>query len=132
MNGYIVDPAVFYWINVFSNLQIVFGVIGGLSLVAGLIALGVHIYFAHEIDGDEGTEDVSSWVTGCRRNAKLSKKIMIPTLIIAFVFILAAIFIPEKNTSIEMLIARTMTYENTEWTLERLKEAVDYIVAAMH
>jgi len=41
------------------------------------------------------------------------------------------IFIPSRNTMLEMQIARYATYENAEWTVETIKSAVDYIVQAI-
>ncbi len=45
--------------------------------------------------------------------------------------LLGVVFIPDKQTMIEMLVAKTATVENAEWTVDAVKQAVDYIVSAI-
>ena len=41
------------------------------------------------------------------------------------------VFIPNKQTIIEMMIAKKATYDNVSWTIEQVKEAVDYVISAI-
>lgn len=41
------------------------------------------------------------------------------------------VFVPSKETLIEMMIAKQATYENATWTVDALKSAVDYVVQAI-
>ena len=41
------------------------------------------------------------------------------------------VFIPPRETLIEMQIARFTTVENAEWALDAIKSATDYIVSAI-
>ena len=41
------------------------------------------------------------------------------------------VFIPSRETLIEMQIARFTTVENAEWALDAVKSATDYIVSAI-
>ena len=41
------------------------------------------------------------------------------------------IFVPSKETLIEMMVAKQATYENATWTVDALKSAVDYVVQAI-
>ena len=41
------------------------------------------------------------------------------------------VFIPSRETLIEMQIARFTTVENAEWALDAIKSATDYIVSAI-
>ena len=55
-------------------------------------------------------------------------KIAIGVLVISG---LVLVFVPSKETLIEMMIAKQATYENATWTLDALKSAVDYVVQAI-
>lgn len=125
MNNYIINPSVFYWINVFSTLRgfsIAFFVI---SIMAAIGCTIVAIFFYHDSVVYESTRDSSTY------KMKLYRRIAIITTIVAFLSSLVITFLPDKMTSIEMLIARTATYENAELTVQGIKEVVDYIVQAI-
>ena len=62
---------------------------------------------------------------------KFFKKCAIITGMFGLVAIIASIFIPGRTTNIEMLIAKTATFENVNWTVQQVKEVVDYIVQAI-
>lgn len=114
--NYIINPSVFYWISVAQGL----GIVAVLSLVfgiVGLITLGA-IYWVNDGLFDEEEE----------RAYRIASRIIIPTFIFG---LLGVVFIPDKQTLIEMLVAKTATVENAEWTLDAIKQAVDYIVAAL-
>lgn len=132
---YIIDPSVFYWINVFGILQTVLAVLGSLGLIGGIIAL---IYgwcekanaYDREYDraagkynyviNDKEMQEALKWI-------KLGKILSV----VSVIFIIATIFIPGKATSIEMLIAKTATFENVSMSVESIKELIDYIVTAI-
>ena len=59
------------------------------------------------------------------------RKYMLTTMIIGGLLVIISIFIPGKQTSIEMLIARMTTFDNVDWTVQQVKEVVDYIVNAL-
>ena len=122
MENYVINPQVFYWINVFSILQIVFAVIGGLS-TAGFVGL-VIAWVYNAAQAKNGYEDNEEYMKVCKTWA-------IVTGIIGFILITASIFIPGRTTSIEMLIAKTATFDNVNWTVQQVKDLVDYIVHAI-
>ncbi|MBO5967314.1 MAG: hypothetical protein J6S14_02315 [Clostridia bacterium] len=114
--NYIINPSVFYWISVASEVKgvaILMLVLGTAGVFAGSI-----IYLTNNdlLDDEE--------------RAALRTLFRFAAPIFAF-GLLGVIFIPDKQTLIEMLIAKTATVDNAEWTLDALKQAVDYIVAAM-
>lgn len=121
MNQFIIDPQVFYWINVFGILQTVLGVIGGLLMIAFIGFACGFIY--NKIEGE--------YYDNNRRYVKPCKKWMIVFGILGVLFCTAAVFIPGKSTGIEMLVARTATFDNVNWSVQQVKEIVDYIVNAM-
>lgn len=123
MENYVINPQVFYWINVLSVLQTVFAVIGGL-LVSGFICLVIG-WIYNAIEAKKGHKDNKDYMKVCKTWA-------IITGIISFVLITASVFIPGRTTSIEMLIAKTATFDNVNWTVQQVKDMVDYIVHAIN
>jgi hypothetical protein len=110
---YLIDPKVFYWINVLDTLRTVMAVC---AILGGLASITVWLMYwvYHE---DEGKD----YLKGQR----------ITVLVVAVVGIVASVFIPNKETLIAMLVAKTATVENVGWSVDTLKEAVDYIVEAI-
>ena len=50
---------------------------------------------------------------------------------VAAILFIIYVFIPSRETLIEMQIARFTTVENAEWALDAIKSATDYIVSAI-
>lgn len=57
---------------------------------------------------------------------KLLNKILVPTIIC----LMLSIFLPNKETLIEMQVAKIVTVDNVKLTFNAVKEAVDYIIQA--
>lgn len=152
MSNYIIDPSVFYWINVLSIIQTVLAVAGAAFLVAGIILIVFYCGTISELHEPEKPEENASRyaisdyerryaISDYERNLKryndqrilanMYKKWMILCLICGCAFVVTSIFIPGKTTSVEMLVARTATFENVDWTVQQVKEVVDYIVSAL-
>lgn len=121
--NYIINPQVFYWIQVLSILQTVFALFGVTFAIAAICLLIGYICNKSEYERG-GYKDNKCYMQACR-------KWMAITIPIGIVLIMASIFIPGKTTSIEMLIARTATFDNVNWSVQQIKEIVDYIVSAM-
>lgn len=116
MTNYIIDPAVFYWmhvLNVLSTVSIVFFVFGVLSIILCIIFWKVYQYWEED------------------KIAKIWHRALIVSTIISIITGFIMIFVPDKFTCIEILIARTATYENAQLTVQGIKEVVDYIVQAI-
>ncbi len=122
MENYVINPQVFYWMNVFAVLQTVLAVFGGTCVVAFFGLVVGWIYNSCEVK--EGYESNLFYLKACKRWA-------IITGIVGFTLVTAAIFIPGRTTSIEMLIAKTATFDNVDWTVQQIKDVVDYIVQAI-
>ena len=108
MNGYIINPAWFYWVNVVTGLKIV-ALVGAIIGIIACIPLIIAV-----VDEDDDYLKPLRIVIACTA-----------------VCIIAAVFIPTKNTLIEMQVAKYATWENAEWTVDAIKDAVDYIVDAI-
>ena len=126
MNNYIVDPSVFYGINVLAILQTVLAVFGSILIGAGIGTLIAYFYHIYDIDSYCQESQVKY-----RRKANACKKATIKLLCAGIPLVLLAVFIPGKSTSIEMMVARTATFDNVDWTVQQVKEVIDYIVSAL-
>lgn len=108
---YIVDPSVLYWIgvlNIISSVAVACAIFG--------LIIAVIVWVVYWESGEE-----SDYLRGPR----------VASVIMLAVGLLAAIFTPSKETMIAMLVAKTATVENVGFTIDTLKEAVDYIVEAI-
>ncbi len=114
MTDYIINPSWFYWLSVTETVKIVMFVVFVCLLVPCIV---MWLFLLLDWDGDE--DDIRML------------KILTMLSVLAAVTGTAAIFIPSRNTLIEMQIARLATPENAAWSVDKLKEAVDYIVEAV-
>lgn len=108
--NYIVDPRMFYFMNVVGNLQTFIIVVGAILLVIAAVIL-----IALFIDDDFNRYPKRArFGTAC--------------LIISAVLCLGSVFIPSKETLIEMEIAKHVTYDSAETAVQMIQEATDYIL----
>lgn len=115
MNGYIINPSVFYWVSVLHGIKI-FGVVLCLLGTAGLLFLLI-CYMTEGVYDDDDINYAKWWL-----------KRLVP---VAVVGVLILIFIPSKETMFEMLIAKYSTYENVGMTVDGIKSVVDYIIESL-
>lgn len=115
--NYIINPAVFYWMDVLDGMKtiaVIFFVIACASTVSTFIIWAVNA----DLDDDPDT----------KRWFKFFKISIAITAAVSIVLM----FVPSKNTMIQMLVAKYATYDNASLTVESLKSAVDYIVEAIN
>ena len=112
MNGYIINPAWFYWVSVVDAIKAIMFIIAAILLIGVGIALFISMI---DVDFDEDA----------------NKKTMLKVAIVGIACLIIAIFIPSKQILIEMQIAKYTTWENAEWTVDAIKDTVDYIVDAI-
>lgn len=112
--NYIIDPMWFYWINVVNWIK---GVVLAIAILTLVVAFVHMIIMCDDMDWSDDEAN--------------SKKWCIVYVAIAIGFFLVSAFVPSKQTLIEMQVAKFATYENVEWTVETIKQAVDYIVEAV-
>lgn len=123
MQNSIIDPQVFYWINVLESIKHVTTFSGVLFAIGFVLLVIGWIYNAVEVERG-GYESNLLYMKTC-------KKWAIVTGAIDLILITASILIPGRTTSIEMLVAKTVTFDNVNWTVQQVKEVVDYIVQAI-
>lgn len=142
MNNYIIDPSVFYWMNVLSIFQTALVVLGAFALMGFMGFAIAYIYQRYGLrrpeDPEEGDEhdkrryarEMKVYVRD-KNQVDVIRKWMIAAVVIGLVLVIASIFIPSKQASVEMLVARTATFDNVNWTVQQVKEIIDYIVSAL-
>lgn len=114
--NYIINPMWFYWINVADELRC----IAVIALVlSGLAMLTFAVIALVNSDWKEDGE------------FQFAIKMLKKTIVIFVVSCIALVFLPSKDTLIEMQIARYVTKENAELTIDAIKTAVDYIIQAI-
>lgn len=111
----IIDPMLFYWIQVLDTTRTVAITI----CIVGALVCGAMI--AYSIDDSMTMIEFLNHVVGM-------KKALITVAVVSIVCLLLAIFIPNEETMIRMIVARTITPDNISGGIEAVKEAVDYIV----
>jgi len=114
--NYIIDPMWFYWVSVVDWLK---GAVLAIAIIATVVAFILFVTAMADKDWDSESEH--------KQKMKSARAL---TVISVIAFMVSA-FIPSKQTLIEMQVAKFATYENAEWTVETIKQAVDYIVEAI-
>ena len=125
MTNYIINPAVFYWMNVLNIVHILTIVVFSLGLILTFIGITCDIIYMYNF---------KNYPHACEHDGEVAKiwhKVAVIASVVSVISGLIMIFVPDKTTSIEMLVARTATYENAQLTVQGIKEVVDYIVQAI-
>ena len=129
MTGPIIDPRIFYWANTFNGLSIALMVLGSFLIAGAVIAIIFWLYNNYQ-EIDYGRVDHPA--AKCHKKYKdMSTKVFFWCLIPGILLLTIGIFIPNKTTCAEMLAAKVVTWENTEWTIDQIKSVIDYVVQAM-
>lgn len=122
--NYIINPSWFYWLGVVNSMRgfmlaaFVVAIIIGVSLI--VIPVNVKLIQDYPSISDDERKAVRFFTKAL--------KVGIGVCIVAGLFL---VFVPSKETLIEMMIAKQATYENATWTVDALKSAVDYVVQAI-
>ena len=123
--NYIINPSWFYWLGVVNSMRgfmlaafIVAIIIIGVALI--IIPVNVKLIWDYPRISDDERKVVRFFTRAL--------KVSIGVCIVAVLFL---VFVPSKETLIEMMIAKQATYENATWTVDALKSAVDYVVQAI-
>lgn len=116
---YVINPMWFYWIQVVQALRIVLILLA----ISGSVASIIYWIMAADEKTCCGVQN--------NREYRIYKKNATIFSIVSSVLILGVIFIPSKNTLIEMQIARYATKQNVEFGIEAIKSATDYVIEAI-
>lgn len=123
--NYIINPSWFYWLGVVHSMR-------GFMLTAfivSIIIIGVALIII-PVDV-KMIRDYPSISDDERKVVRFFTKAMKVAIGVCVASGLFLVFVPSKETLIEMMIAKQATYENATWTVDALKSAVDYVVQAI-
>lgn len=114
----LIDPKIFYWMDVCESLTILLCFFLGISVCT---LIGVILFWTFSDDPWKDKEDKEKLATKCKRW-------IISLSIISVVSTLGLIFIPSKETMYTMLIVNNLTEDNLSKGEEEVKELIDYTI----
>lgn len=123
--NYIINPSWFYWLGVVNSMR-------GFMLAAFIVAIiviGVSLILI--LWNTSMIREFPSLSDDERKNVRFFTKALKVAIGVCVASGLFLVFVPSKETLIEMMIAKQATYENATWTVDALKSAVDYVVQAI-
>lgn len=105
----IIDPSIFYWIDVLGKLGYILFFFG-----VGVLAIALFYFMYILSDYEEIT---------------LGRLIyFITSIIIAVLLFTGSIFVPSESTMYKMLLAKNITPDNIETVQGELTDLIDYII----
>lgn len=123
--NYFINPSWFYWLNVINEVKgslIALLVISAILGAIGWIAYGMCRYSIKEWPSISEKEE---------RAMPVWLRVAIISSIAFGILLLVNIFVPTKDTLVEMMIAKFATYENVDLTVDAIKGIADYIIEAI-
>lgn len=103
----------FYWLHVISSLRD-----ACIALLVISFVVGIAVAFSVCCICDDDIE-------------KEVKRIIKFCCVVSIISTVILVFVPTKETMIEMMIARQVTTQNVEAGVEEIKGAVDYVIQAI-
>ena len=123
--NYIINPSWFYWLGVIESMRhfmIAAFIISIAAIIVAIVIVPVDMRMIREFPDMSDDE---------RKTVQFFTKALKIAIVVLVISGLILMFVPSKETLIEMMIAKQATYENATWTLDTLKSAVDYIIQAI-
>lgn len=123
--NYIINPSWFYWLGVVESMRhfmVAAFIVSIAVVVVSAIIIPMNISMIREFPDMSDDE---------RKTVQFFTKALKIAIGVLAISGLVLVFVPSKETLIEMMIAKQATYENATWTLDALKSAVDYVIQAM-
>jgi uncharacterized membrane protein len=112
----IVNPAIIYLINLMGSLRVGF-IIGAVIFAILTIFCAVEYEDLKESNSNEDKQMTKKFF-------RASKRFLV-CFVLTFILI---VFVPSKDTCIEMIVASYVTPDNIDAGVEKTKETVDYII----
>lgn len=123
--NYIINPSWFYWLGVVESMRgfmLAVFVVSIVGIGAALIIIPVDVKLIQDYPNACDFE---------KKTVQFFTKALKFAIGVCIVTVLFLVFVPSKETLIEMMIAKQATYENATWTVDAVKSAVDYIIQAI-
>lgn len=123
--NYIINPSWFYWLGVVESMR-------HFMIAAFIISIAANIVAIIIIPVDMRIiRDFPDMSDDERKSVQFFTKVLKAAIWALVISGLILLFVPSKETLIEMMIAKQATYENATWTVDTLKSAVDYVIQAI-
>lgn len=122
---YIINPSWFYWLGVVEAMRgfmLAVFIVSIVGIGAALIIIPVDVKLIQDYPNTCDFE---------KKTVQFFTKALKFAIGVCIVTVLFLVFVPSKETLIEMMIAKQATYENAAWTVDAVKSAVDYIIQAI-
>lgn len=110
MSGYIIEPMWFYWVRVLDNIKEIALVV----LILGVVAVGFCLLLAQESFSEE--------------EYKALKKKAIISFCAVVLSAIILVFVPSRETLVEMKLAEFATHENVTTFIETIENMTDKII----
>lgn len=123
--NYIINPSWFYWLGVVNSMRgfmLAAFIVAIIVIGVALIVIPVNVKLIQDYPSVSDDE---------RKTVRFFTKALKVAIGVCVASGLFLVFVPSKETLIEMMIAKQATYENATWTVDALKSAVDYVVQAI-
>lgn len=123
--NYIINPSWFYWLGVVESMRgfmLAVFIVSIVGIGAALIIIPVDVKLI---------QDYPDMCDFEKKTVQFFTKALKFAIGVCIVTVLFLVFVPSKETLIEMMIAKQATYENATWTVDALKSAVDYVIQAI-
>lgn len=123
--NYIINPSWFYWLGVVNSMRgfmLTAFIVAIIVIGVALIIIPVNVKLVRDYPSISDDE---------RKTVRFFTKALKVAISVCVASGLFLVFVPSKETLIEMMIAKQATYENATWTVDALKNAVDYVVQAI-
>ena len=120
--SFFINPSWFYWLHIMDALRT-------MAIILMVMNVGAVLYFGLSVlVAKSSIANYPSISDGERALLPFYIKWVKISLAILPVFMAAVVFLPSKQTLIEMQVARLATKENVGLTVDAIKSAVDYII----
>ena len=110
---YIINPEWFYWLSVFGGVKTLSILVAIFSFIIVIVLIVCYFVECDFHNNEHCLTIYKRWILLC--------------FVVCISSMLIAVFVPDKQTMIEMQVATVATKTNVEWTVEQLKVVVDYI-----
>lgn len=123
--NYIINPSWFYWLGVVESMRyfmIAAFIVSIATIIVAIVIVPVDMRMIHDFPTMSDDE---------RKSVRFFTKVLKAAIWALVISGLILMFVPSKETLIEMMIAKQATCENATWTLDALKSAVDYVIQAI-
>ena len=117
---YYINPIWFYLMNVSTGIKTFLCGLGVISLICTAFAILIFTI--------EESIDITNLNEKEKKIFKLFKNIIIAAIVSLFI----GIFVPSKETCVEMMVASQVTHENVTATKEEIYKIVDYVTDKMN